>query len=123
MVASERTCVFHLAEAVVNPLAPPKTDQELLARIQEKLHPTGSYGSRTPLVSTFEMADDEAKHTPCKPPEVLVFDPLYPPKTDAELDQQIQAKPQVVVVQTDIQELDEDTLKAATGCGLTLVGA
>lgn len=123
MVSPDRPQVFHLSEAVVNPLPPPKTDQELLARIQEKLHPTGSYGSRTPLVSTFEIADDEANHTPCKPQESLVFDPLHPPKTDVELDALRQKKDQTTRVETHTKVLDDDELQAATGCERTLVGA
>ncbi len=119
MGSPDRAPVFHLAEAVVDPLAPPKSDQELLARIQEKLHPTGVAGPRAFSVSSFELADDEANHNPHKSDEERVVDPLFPPKTDRELER-------ITALQNTTSEqqvINEDEYRAAVGLPPLLVGS
>ncbi len=76
MGVPERSAIFHLKQVVVDPLDPPRSDAELAARIQEKLHPTGVAGPRAFNISSFELADDEANHNPYKSDEERVFDPL-----------------------------------------------
>lgn len=118
MIQPEQGSVFHLAEAVVDPLPPLKSDAELASRIQEKLHPTGVAGPRAFNVSSFELADDEANPNPYKTDMERAFDPLFPPKTDQQLDQIIAKKNA-----TNEEQVDDDEYRAAVGVPPQLLGA
>jgi len=115
----ERSAIFHLDTSVVDPLLPPKSDAELDARIQEKLHPTGVAGPRAFHVSAFDLADDEANHNPYKSDEERVVDPLFPPRTDAELDRMIALKGK----EQEEEQRDQEEYRVAVGLPPLYIGS